>query len=220
MIRQVAVRSTAWSDASGNDHTLLLGRSCLVGVGRLALRRHCTGKLLPRRLSGARADRERRKGSKTPRHCPAKRGCDSLAKQVRACDHAPVGAARVGNANMPGVAAPHNLRSPALRHRTEILDMKLAVIAETRGRVASHLFPAFWTRSFDFGWTFHRCALRHRKRIGKSLCITFDISNKSNNDECNQEARPPPNGDQNAGSKNGDSWNPGWVRDVRVHIRE
>jgi hypothetical protein len=158
----------AWLNASGDYHTLLLGRGCFLRVGRLALRRDRASELMPRRLSRARTNRQRREGSKAPRHCATERYRDFLANQVCAGEHAPVRAARVCDANVLGAAAPQNVCSTTLRHRTEILDMKPAVVAEACRRVAPHIFPALRTRCFDFGWLSHIGMLRHLIRLQES----------------------------------------------------
>jgi hypothetical protein len=118
--RRVAVRSTDWLDASGNDDTLHLRTGCLLRLRRLAAGADSTGQLT---LSLTSAKNNGNASGKNP--------CKTTTKWADDCidDASPTGnqcatrATRVSNANVLALAARKHSRDATLRHSREILDV-------------------------------------------------------------------------------------------------
>jgi hypothetical protein len=118
--RRVAVRSTDWLDASGNDNTLYLRRSCLLLLRRLATGADSTSQLT---LCLTSTKNNGNASGKNPCKTTTKWTEDRIDDAIPTCNHCAICAPRVGNANVLVLAARKHSRDATRRHSREILDV-------------------------------------------------------------------------------------------------
>ena len=102
------------------------------------------------RFRFARAEHQRNACRYYPRQASMKRAKYFLEEKIDWSHQASVAFAGVGDTNMFAFTPRNYLRYLARRHRRQVLDVQLTVIAESGLRVPAHVLPKLWARRSDF----------------------------------------------------------------------
>ena len=116
----MAVSSTDWLDASGNDDMLHLRRSCLLLLRRFAAGPDSTGQLTLRLTS---AKNNGNASGKNPCKATTKWAEDRIDDAIPTCNQCAIRPTRVGNANVLALAARKHSRDATRGHSREILNV-------------------------------------------------------------------------------------------------